>query len=65
MPKLVKVPEPKHARFASPYISKSNPLAVTGPQGQLASDTLHEVPVAASTTDQKAILYPGISLASI
>ena len=49
VPKLVKVPEPKHRAIArcevcaSIYItyisvSKSTPLAVTGPHGQLASN---------------------------
>ncbi len=51
VPKLVKVPEPKHRAIArcevcvSIYIiyisvSKSTPLAVTGPHGQLASAIL-------------------------
>ncbi len=52
VPKLVKVPEAKHRAIArcevcvSIYIiyisvSKSTPLAVTGPHGQLASILLH------------------------
>ncbi len=53
VPKWVKVPEPKHRAIArcevcvSMYItyisvSKSTPLAVTGPHGQLASNSLRQ-----------------------
>ena len=56
VPKLVKVPEPKHCARARcevcvyiyiTYISvsKSTPLAVTGPHGQLASHSLSNVPI--------------------